>query len=127
LTIPEVDPEKLIRKGKALREGYFTAELGISTSSHCPLLKTPISTSQFSIKPHAGVSRTLNFGSVPLEFFPPSLVSKRESLVTPFSPEVVPWSRPRTTKDFPTTIFFTPPPITVLLLQKEKPLLTQAL
>jgi hypothetical protein len=37
-----------------------------------------------------------------------------EILVTPFSPEVVPWRRPWTTKDFPTPIFTTPPLVTIV-------------
>jgi hypothetical protein len=36
-----------------------------------------------------------------------------EILVTPLSPEAVPWRRPRTTEDFPTPRFTTPPLITV--------------
>jgi hypothetical protein len=42
LATPEVDPEKIIRKGKALREGTSTAELGISDDFHYPPIETPI-------------------------------------------------------------------------------------
>jgi hypothetical protein len=76
-------------------------------------LETPISASHFPIIPSVGVSRILNFGSVPVEFSPPGLRLEGENLVTPLSPEVVPWSRPRTTKDFPTPGFSTPPPVRV--------------
>jgi hypothetical protein len=123
LDTPEADPEKIIRKGKALREGASTVEPGISDSSHCPLLETPISASQFPIRPLVGVSRLLNFGSVPVEFSPPGLGLEGESFVTPISPDVVAWSRPRNSEDFPTPGFTTPPPITVVLLYPHQPLL----
>jgi hypothetical protein len=44
---PEADPEKIIRKEKALGEGASTAEPGIFDNSHFPLLETPLSASQF--------------------------------------------------------------------------------
>ena len=37
-----------------------------------------------------------------------------EILVTTLSPEVVPWSRPQTSKYFPTPSFITPPPVRVI-------------
>jgi hypothetical protein len=43
LATPEADPEKIIRKGKALREGDSTVEPGISDDFHDPSLETPIS------------------------------------------------------------------------------------
>jgi len=69
----EVDLEKLIIKGKTLKEGTSTTELGISNSSHFPLLETPIPASQFPSRPFTEVSRFLNFGSVPLKFPSPGL------------------------------------------------------
>jgi hypothetical protein len=113
LTTPEADPEKLIRKGKALREGASTVEPGISDSSHCPLFETPISASQFPIRPLVGVSHFLNFGSVPVEFSPPGLGLEGERFVTPISPDVAAWSRPRNSEYFPTPGFTIPSPITV--------------
>jgi hypothetical protein len=88
LTTPEENPEKLIKNGKALREGDSTVEPGISDSSHCPLLETPISASKFPIRPLVGVSHFLNFGSVPVNFSPPGLGLEGEIFVTHISPDV---------------------------------------
>ena len=94
LATPEADPKKIIRKGKALHEGTSTTEPGISDDFHCPPLETLISASRFPIIPSVGVSRSLKFGSVPVEFSPPGLDLEGEILVTPLSLEVVPWYRP---------------------------------
>jgi hypothetical protein len=112
LATPEADPEKIIRKGKALHEGTSTVEPGISDDFHYPI-GTPISSFQPSVIPSVGVSRTLNFGSVPVEFSPPGLGLEGESLVTPLSPEIIPWFRPNASEYFPTLGFTTPPPIRV--------------
>ena len=72
LAVPEADPEKIIRKGKALRGGTSSIEPCISDDFHYPL-GTPIFSSHSTVIPSTGVSRTLNFGSVPVEFSPPSL------------------------------------------------------
>jgi hypothetical protein len=103
----------LFRKGKALGEGASIAELGISDSSHLPLLETPLSTSQFPSRPFIEVSHFLNFGSVPAEISSPGLGLEGETLVTPISPDIAAWSRPRNSEYFPTPGFTTPPPITV--------------
>jgi len=42
LETPEVDPKKIIRKGKALHQGTSTAKLGISDDFHYPI-RAPIS------------------------------------------------------------------------------------
>jgi hypothetical protein len=113
LTTPEADPEKIIRKGKALHEGTSSTEPGISDDFQYPPIGTPISISHSTVIPSVGVSRTLNFGSVPVEFSPPGLGLEGEILVTPLSPEVVSWFKPCTSEDFPTLGFITPPPIRV--------------
>jgi hypothetical protein len=127
LATPEADPEKIIRKGKTPQEGTSTAEPGISDDFHCPPVGTPISSSHFPIIQSVGVSQSLNFGSVPVEFSPPGLGLEGEILVTPLSPEIVPWFRPSASEDFPTPGFTTPPPLLLLLLQKGKLLFLQAL
>jgi len=119
LATPEVDPEKIIRNRKALREGYSAAEPGISDDFHDPSLEAPISAPRSPIIPYVGVSRTLKFRSVPVDFSPHGLRLEGEILVTPFSPEVVPWSRPRTSEDFPTPGFTTPPPVIVASTERE--------
>jgi hypothetical protein len=94
----------------------------------CPPLETLISASHFPIIPSVGVSRILNFGSVPVEFSPPGLRLEGEILVTPLSPEVVPWSRPRTSEYFPTPgLPLLLLMLELLILQKGKPLFPQAL
>jgi hypothetical protein len=107
----EVDPKKLIIKVKALQEGDSTVKPGIFDDFLLSPLEAPIFTSPFPIIPSTGVSQTLNFGSVPVEFFPPDLGLEGEILITPLSLEVVPWFRPITSTDFPTPGFTTPPPI----------------
>jgi hypothetical protein len=116
LATPEADPEKIIKKGKAHREGASTVEPCISDNFPSPSLEAPFSASHFPVIPSAGVSRTLNFRSVPVEFSPPGLGLEGEILVTPIPPQTVPWSRPRNLGDFPTpgfNTFNTPPPITI--------------
>jgi hypothetical protein len=78
-----------------------------------PHLETPISTSLFPIIPYVGVSQRLKFGSVPVDFSSSGLGLEGEILVTPISPEVVPWFRPRNSEDFLTLGFTTPPPVRV--------------
>jgi hypothetical protein len=111
LATPEVDPEVIIRKGKASEGETSTAEPGNLPS---PSIGTPFSSSQLPSRPFSEVSRFLNFGSVPVEFSPSGLGLEGEILVTPLSPEVVPWHRPRTTEYFPTPRFTTPPLITIV-------------
>jgi hypothetical protein len=53
---PEADPEKIIRKGKALQEGTSIAEPGISDDFQSPLVITPISSSHSTVIPSIGVS-----------------------------------------------------------------------
>jgi hypothetical protein len=93
LATPVADPEKIIRKGKALRENTSTTEPSISDDFHSPPVDTLISSCHSIVKPYVGVSRTLNFGSVPVEFSPPGLGLEGESLVTPLSPKIIPWFR----------------------------------
>jgi hypothetical protein len=90
LATPEADPEKIIRKGEALPGGTSSTEPGIYDDVHYPI-GTPISASHSTIIPSAGVSRTLNFGSVIVEFSPPGLGLEGEILVTPLSLEIVSW------------------------------------
>jgi hypothetical protein len=110
LATPEADPKKIVRKGKALREGTYTIEPSIFDNFHCPL-ETPISASHSLVIPSVGVSRNLNFGSVPVEFSPPGLGLEGETLVTPLCPEIVLWFRTSASEDFPTPGFTTPHPI----------------
>jgi hypothetical protein len=110
LATPETDPEVVLRKGKASEEEASTAEPGNPPS---PSVGTPFSPPQFLNRPLSEVSHFLNFGSVPAEFSPPGLGLEGEILVTPLSSEAVLWRRPRTTEDFPTPIFTTPPLVTV--------------
>jgi hypothetical protein len=100
LATPEADPEKIIRKGKALHEGTSTTEPGISDDFHGPPIGTPISAFHSPVIPSVGVPRTLNFGSVPVEFSPPGLGLEGEILVTPLSPEIVLWFRPNDLRIF---------------------------
>ena len=68
LTKLEADPEKIIKKGKAFRESTSIVEPGIFDDFHYPVVRNPISTSHSTVIPSVGVSRSLNFGSVPVEF-----------------------------------------------------------
>jgi hypothetical protein len=120
LAIPEADQKKIIRKGKALREINSTIEPGIYDYFHYPLIETPISAPRFPIIPYVGVSRSLKFGSVLVEFSPPGFGLEGERFVTPISPEVVPWSRPQTSEDFPTPGFITPPPFKVTNFEERE-------
>jgi hypothetical protein len=112
LATPEVDLEKIIIKGNALRESTSTAEPGISNDFHYSI-GTQISSFQPSVITIVGVSRIVNFGSFPAEFSPPGLGLEGETLVTPLSPEITPWFIPNASKYFPTLGFTTPPPITI--------------
>jgi hypothetical protein len=104
LAATEENSEAILRKGKAPQGESFAYESGISLP---PSVKTPFSYSQLSSRPSSEVSRFLNFGSVPTEFSPPSLVSEGEILVTPPSLEVVPQYRPQASGDLITPPFIT--------------------
>jgi hypothetical protein len=108
LATPEADLENLIIKGKAFEGGPSTSETDISDNFPSPSVETPFTASHFPVIPSAGVSRTLNFGSVLVELSPPGVGLEGEILATPLSPEGVPWHRPRTTGYFPTPSFTTP-------------------
>jgi hypothetical protein len=92
LAATEENPEAILRKGKAPQGESFASESGISPP---PSVRTPFSYFQLPSRPPFEVSRFLNFGSVPLEFSPPGLVSEGEILVTPPSLEFVPQYRPQ--------------------------------
>jgi hypothetical protein len=111
LATPESYLEVIFRKGKASERETSTAEPGNFPS---PSVGTPFSSSQLPCRPFSEVSRFLNFESVPTEFSPPGLGLEGEILVTPLSPKVVPWRRPRTIEDFPTPSFTTSPLITIV-------------
>jgi hypothetical protein len=120
LATPEVDPEKIIKKGKTSQEGASTAVPGDFGNLHNHSLKTPVVASNSPIIPSVGVSRILNFGSFPVDFSPLSHALEGESFDTPVSPKVVKWLRPRTSKYFPTLGFTTPPPIRVATFTEGK-------
>jgi len=121
LATPKADLEKIIRKGKVPQEGTSTTETCFFYVFHGPSLETPISSSHLPVIQSVGVSRTLNFGSVPIEFFPPGLGLEGEILVTPLSHEIVSWFRPSTSKYFPNLGFTTAPPIMTAVVQREPP------
>jgi len=93
-------------------------EPGISDNFPCPPFETPFTASHSPVIPSVGVSRTLNFGSVPVDFSPPYLGLEGEIIVTPLSPEIVLWFRPSASRDFPTLGFTNPPPIIVVTVHK---------
>ena len=113
----------IFRKGKESEGEISSAKPGNLSS---PSVGTPFSHPQFLSRPFSEVSHFLNFGSVPVEFSPPSLGLEGEILVTPPSTEVVPWHGPKTTEDFPTPSFTTPSLITVAATAQREHLLTQA-
>jgi hypothetical protein len=89
LETPEADPEKIIRKGKTPQEGISTIVPGDFGNFHNPPSKTPVVASNSLIIPSAGVSRSLNFGSFPVDFSSPSLGLEGESFETPVSPDIM--------------------------------------
>jgi hypothetical protein len=93
LATPEMDPEAVLRKGKASEEEVSITELG---NPPYPSVGAPFSPPQIFDRPVSAVSCFLNFGSVPVEFSPPGLGSEGQDFFTPLSPEVVPWRRPVT-------------------------------
>jgi hypothetical protein len=110
LATPKVDPEKIIRKGKAPQEGPSAIIPCDFSNFHNPL-ETPVSASHSPIIPSIGVSINLNFGSFSTIFSPPSINLEGEIFDTPLSPKFVQWFKPRNLEDFPTLGFTTPPPI----------------
>jgi hypothetical protein len=102
LATAEENPEVILKKGKDPQGQSFAYESGISPP---PSVRTPFSYSQLSSHPPSEVSRFLNFGSVPVEFSPPGLVSEGEILVTSPSLEVVPQYTPQASEGFTTPPF----------------------
>jgi hypothetical protein len=127
LATPEADPEKIIRKGKAPREGTSTAVLGDSGNFHNPSLKTPVAASHSPIIPSVGVSRNLNFGSFPVDFSPPSLGLEGEIFDTLFPLKLYHGLNPGPQNIFPLRALPLLPLLEFLHLQKGKPLFPQAL
>jgi hypothetical protein len=115
LAPPEADLEKIIRKGKSSEGGTSTAKLGISGD----FIETPTPSFRHVLLPSIGVSRSLNFRSVPARFSPPSPKLIGETLVTPLSPEVVPWFRPNASEYSPTSGFTTLPPVIIVVEGRE--------
>jgi len=113
LATPEFDLEKIIRNKRTPREGTSTTLPDISGNFHNPSLETQVSPSHSHVIPYVGVSRSLRFGSVPVDFSPPSLGLEGETFDTHVSPEVVLCFKPKTLEYFPTPKFTTPPPIRV--------------
>jgi hypothetical protein len=107
----EVDPKKIIRKGKFTHEGTSTVVPGDLDNLLNPSLKTPVDSSYSPVISFDGVSRNMNFGSFPIDFSPPILGLEGEIFDTPISPDVLQWFRPRNLEGFPTPSFTTPPPI----------------
>ena len=70
LATPETDPEVVLIKGKASEGEAFAVEPG---NLPYPYVGTPFSPPRFLNRPFSEVSRFLNFGSVPAEFYPPGL------------------------------------------------------
>jgi hypothetical protein len=97
--MPETDPEVVLRKGKASEEEVSIIEP--SNPLH-PSVGAPFSPPQLFDRPVSAVPRFLNFGSVPVEFSSLVLGPEGQDLVTPLSPEAIPWCRPRTAEEFPT-------------------------
>jgi hypothetical protein len=70
LETPKADPKNIIRKGKTPQEGISTVVSSDSGNLHYSSLKTPIVASSSLVIPSVGVSKSLNFGSFPIEFSP---------------------------------------------------------
>jgi len=113
LARPEVDPEKIIRKGKTAQKDTSTVIPSYSDNLHNPSLQSPITIFDSSFIQIVGVSIFLNFGSFPLDFSPPSIGLEGERFDTHVSPRVVKWFKPRNLEYFPTLDFTNPPPIRV--------------
>jgi hypothetical protein len=118
LETPEVDPEKIIKKGKTSQEGISSVVPGDSGNLHDPSFKTLVDVSNYSFLPSIGVSRSLDFETFPVEFSPLSPHLEEESFETPISPDIVKWFRPRSLEDCPTFGFSTPPPIKVVVTKE---------
>jgi hypothetical protein len=124
LAMLATDPEKIIRKGKALREGTSTVVLGDPGNFLNPSLQTLVVSSHSRILPPVGVSRNLNFGIFPIDLSPPCIEVEEERFDTPISLEVALCCKPRTLEEFSTPGFTTP---SLLELLKGKPLFPQYL
>jgi hypothetical protein len=113
LKTPEVDPEKIIRKGNTSQEGISTIVSGDSGNLHDSALKNPVDASNSLVIPSVGVSIILNFGSFPVELSP-SRPHLEEIFEIHVSPKIVKWFRPISLEYCPTLGFPTPPPIKVV-------------
>jgi hypothetical protein len=100
----------IIRKGKAFEGETSTVEPGNFPS---PFVETPFYSSRLPSRPFSEASHFLNFGSDPTKFSSPGFGLEGEILVTPLSPEAIPWRRPSTIEYFPTPSFTTRPLITI--------------
>ena len=94
-----MDPEVVLRKGKASKEEAPITEPG---NPPYPFVGAPYSPPQLFDRHVSAVSRFLNFGSVPVEFSSPGPGPEGQYFLTPLSPGAIPWHRPRVVEYFPT-------------------------
>jgi hypothetical protein len=88
LATPKDYPEKIIKRGKTSQECLSTVVPGDPSNPQTSSLKNPLVASNFPFIPSVGVYRSLNFGSIPIEFSP-SRPHFEEIFDTPISPEVI--------------------------------------
>jgi hypothetical protein len=85
LATPEVDPEKIIKRRQTLPEGTSVVEPGISDDFHYPPITTLVVVSHFPITLSIRASRSLNFGSFPVDFPSPSFTTPPPITVVSFT------------------------------------------
>jgi hypothetical protein len=120
LATPEVDPEKIIKKGKSSQESFAAAVSGTSGQLPDSFLNTPVVISSIPPLPSAEVSKNLDFENFLVEYssFKPEL--KEENFEILASPDIVKWFRLESLEDFPTLGFATPPPIKIFVTKEEE-------
>jgi len=116
----EVDPEKIIKKGKSSQEGFSAAIPGTYGHFHDSTFNTPVAISNSPLLPSVEVSRNLDFENFHVEYssFSPKL--KEENFETLASPDIVSWFRLERLEYFPTLGFPTPRPIKIVVTKEEE-------
>jgi hypothetical protein len=120
LATPEVDPEKLIKKGKASQESFFSTILG--TSGHLPssILNTPNVISSNPPLPSVEVSNNFDFENFHVIYssFEPELKEEKFEILA--SLDIGKWFRLESLEYFPTLGFSNPPPINIPVTKEEE-------
>ena len=110
---PEVDPKKIIKKGKYSQESFFVTATSASGQLPDSTLNTPVVISSNPSLPSAEVSKNLDFQNFPIEYSSFETNLKEEIFEIISFPDIVKHFSLESLEEFPTSGFATSPPVKI--------------